>query len=199
MKTPRELSLILPIPMILSLLQRRKTHISIPFKKESEFLHLKFGDMIWVKEDQKLGYKDRFKPIALYKANNTIVHDNKKANLVFWNYKTPEVPAISMQRSLSRITLIVKEVRIQMLQDISKEDAIEEGVIANELGVYWLSDNNSVKIHSTYSPIWTFWSYWDSIYKKLPSSSNPKIITVCFEVKFSNIDIYKQSIGDANQ
>lgn len=197
MKTPKELSIALPIPMILALLQKRKTQLSIPFKKESELLNLKFGDLIWIKEDQKLGYKDRFKSIALYKADNSIVHDNEKANLVYWAYKTHNIPAISMQRSLSRITLIVKEVKTQFIKDISKEDTIEEGVSANELGVYWLDDHNATKVHSTYSPIWTFWSYWDSIYKKLPSSTNPKITTVRFEVKFINIDIYKQSISNA--
>lgn len=91
------------------------------------------GDRLWVRETWCLDYQgDRYH----YKADG---HD---INLYTYEGvlvpgRSPWKPSIHMPRSLSRITLEITNVRVEMVQDISLDDCIAEGVGGNfKLGTY---------------------------------------------------------------
>lgn len=88
------------------------------------------GDRMWVKETFRgaAGYDSQppaqwgNKPVW-YEADGT--PDPK----LWWHLSNRTRPSIFMPRSLSRITLLVTDVRVQRLQEISEADAEAEGMI----------------------------------------------------------------------
>ncbi len=72
------------------------------------------GDRLWVRETHAI-YGDRDQHVIHYRAT----HQNEGSG---WK------PSIHMPRWASRITLEVVSVRVERLQDISRADAIAEGV-----------------------------------------------------------------------
>jgi hypothetical protein len=87
-------------------------------------------------------------------------------------------PSIHMPRWASRLTLIVTDVRVQRLQDISPEDAIAEG--PSPLGV----PNNT----SEYLHIASFANLWDACYGPGSWDANPWVVATTFSAHHCNID-----------
>lgn len=85
-------------------------------------------------------------------------------------------PSIHMPRWASRLTLIVTDVRVQRLQEISIEDAIAEG-ISGEL------DNGHTRVSQ-------FKALWDSLNadRGYGWKANPWIVAISFDVIKANID-----------
>lgn len=84
------------------------------------------GHRLWVRET----FCDDFKPF-IYRASSTSTHYGEEK--IKWK------PSIFMKRISSRITLEITKVRVERLQDISKEDASAEGVACrkcNDRGTY---------------------------------------------------------------
>jgi hypothetical protein len=90
-----------------------------------------------------------------------------------------------MPRALSRLTLIVEEVRVERLQAISREDAIAEGcdspLVGTETphpgpGVYLADERTSFAI------------LWNSINGPTAWGANPWVVAVSFRVVRANID-----------
>lgn len=79
------------------------------------------GDRLWVREST---YEDNFgsESYARYSA------DDKLSNHAWW-YSRETCPSIHMPRSASRILLEVTNVSIERLQDISEDDAFDEGAM----------------------------------------------------------------------
>lgn len=107
-------------------------------------------------------------------------------------------PSIHMPRWASRITLIVTDVRVQRLQDISEADAVAEGVEMESAdppfyyvpGI-WPHSITAVGIeepggrHAARS----FAKFWDSLNaKRAPWDSNPWVVALTFTVHHGNID-----------
>lgn len=119
---------------------------SMQARAENEFVEIVFqslekqcpygqpGDHLWVREtigrrpasflglEATNGVEEAF-----YKADGADVVENKGFNLCPW-WNGPVCVSIHMPRYASRITLEITDVRVERLQDISEEDAIEEGV-----------------------------------------------------------------------
>lgn len=103
-------------------------------------------------------------------------------------------PGMHMPRWASRLTLIVTEVRVQRLQDISREDAIAEGLIqmpsatslAVEMGCDWGFEGDS----RYGSPVSAYAALWDSLnaQRGYGWSANPWIVAYSFTVQRGNID-----------
>jgi hypothetical protein len=81
-----------------------------------------------------------------------------------------KVPSIHMSRWASRITLQLTDVRVERLQDISEEDAKDEGVELHRPGA---------RIGHPYR--YSFAALWDSINLKIaPWSSSPWVWALTF-------------------
>jgi len=105
------------------------------------------GDMLWVRETwATYASRNRWKPSLLhpdepifYKASEEYPHQ------YVWR------PSIFMPRWASRITLEITEVRVERLQEISREDSLAEGVS-------WQDYKQDYK--------WAFAKLWDSLNAK---------------------------------
>lgn len=97
-----------------------------------------------------------------------------RARVVRWK------PSIFMPREFSRITLEVTGVRVEMLQDISHEDAIAEGCA----GYDWVARSPYIDGPHTDGgtlPVEEFRALWDSLNsKRAPWASNPWVWVVEF-------------------
>lgn len=104
-------------------------------------------------------------------------------------------PSIHMPRWASRITLLVTDVRVQRLQDISEADAIAEGIDrALEPADYYgrqrvrfcsLTGDNFVWRHSA---IAAYRDLWQSINGPGSWDENPFVAAYSFDPIFANID-----------
>lgn len=101
-------------------------------------------------------------------------------------------PCIHMPRWGSRLTLTVTEVRVERLQDISRGDAIAEGLVtvphapglAAEMDCNWGFDGDAR--HG--SPISAYSALWESINGPGAWQENPWVAAYTFTVERKNID-----------
>lgn len=94
-------------------------------------------------------------------------------------------PSIFMPRWSSRITLIVDDVRVERLQDITEEDAIAEGAAQYA---------SSTKLSRQFNPDWKgsyregYAELWNEINGAGAWEANPWIVAYTFTVHLGNID-----------
>ncbi|MGQ5289780.1 hypothetical protein ACULN0_10555 [Pectobacterium actinidiae] len=141
----------------------------------------KIGDRLWVREasglqirHDALGGTGEFR---VYRASNPDAIRYKTASGEIAPIKW--VPSIHMPRHASRITLEITDVRVELLNSISEEDAQAEGVESLH-GGYWRH----------YQPEWTqhqlsakssFATLWKSIYGAESWNENPWVWAVSFK------------------
>ena len=89
-------------------------------------------------------------------------------------------PSIHMPRWASRLTLIVEDVRVQRLQDITEADAISEGIPA--------AANSQTIDCDTPRPSDGFRSLWNSIHGPESWDANPWVAAYTFRAIRANID-----------
>jgi hypothetical protein len=119
--------------MVRAILEGRKTQTRRVIKL-SEAMNCPYGlngDRLWVREtwkpDPSFGYPQRTKPSELDHQTNilyraSLPEEHPKATCQKWR------PSIFMPRWASRITLEIKSVRSELVQEISEADAIAEGI-----------------------------------------------------------------------
>lgn len=152
------------------------------------------GDRLWVRESiegEHTLYDSRF----TYKANGDRVRWRNRTD-VGWleSYPRPPIPSIHMPRWASRLTLVVTDVRVQRLQEISEDDAVAEGIerMKSGRGFY----DATVSKGAVRAGIWhhkateSFQSLWDSLNaaRGFGWDRNPWVCAVTFEVHRRNID-----------
>jgi hypothetical protein len=79
------------------------------------------GDRLWVRESVCLDWRES----PVYKADDP---DGNGAREAGYSSEPKYKPSIHMPRWASRITLEISDVRVQRLQEISREDALAEGM-----------------------------------------------------------------------
>jgi hypothetical protein len=128
------------------------------------------GDLLWVRESFALASANhwpdlphRVKPapepfaeVAYFKAS----YD--RATKLRWR------PSIHMPRWASRTTLEIVGVRVEQLCDISEEDAIAEGVDADDRGLAYVTASAA------------FFSLWGAIHGAASVSANPWVWALTF-------------------
>jgi len=101
-------------------------------------------------------------------------------------------PSIHHPRRASRLWLSVTDVRVQRLQDISREDAIAEGLIhvAGVIEPDWWRLPEPLHQGTWLSPVAAYRWLWDSLHTKPGErwEDNPWIVAVSFDVHHGNID-----------
>jgi hypothetical protein len=90
------------------------------------------------------------------------------------------VPAIHMPRWCSRLTLVVADVKVERLQDISEADAKAEGVDAISMA--------DVRRQAAWSARGDFAQLWNNINGPNAWDENPYVVAVSFDVTKANID-----------
>lgn len=111
------------------------TDLKINNSVQVKFPYGQFGDHLWVRETWQ-GYRqtnieyDEWEEMKTPKDRHEDCYSPVyKADNKFFPEKW--FPSIYMPREFSRIDLLIKDIRVERLQDISEEDAIAEGVSDN--------------------------------------------------------------------
>lgn len=120
------------------------------------------GDVLWVRETftEVPGIK------FLYKANPE--HQSMK-----WK------PSIFMPKEACRIFLRIKSIRVERLQDISREESRSEGIELDLVSVTKFKDY--INKSTTYNEKISFYSLWEMINGKKSLESNPFVFVYEFE------------------
>jgi hypothetical protein len=107
------------------------------------------GDRLWVRETW---HNQAPETLVRYKASGDDLHELKK-----WK------PSIHMPRWASRITLEVKSVRVERVQDISEADARAEGIVGgmSESGSSGWGNNEGMP--EVYKAKWGFKALWNTM------------------------------------
>jgi hypothetical protein len=140
------------------------------------------GDRLWVREtwshtgDHVFSVSEARMAISgypIYQADDNPDFPHAK----FW-------PSIHMPREFSRMTLVVTGVNVERLQDISREDAIAEGL-------EWVAPTFGVTgIASTWNgdPRESYFALWDHINGAGAAAKNPWVSVYTYTVHHCNID-----------
>ena len=154
-----------------------------------EEIRYRVGDRIWVRESWSGDYVFRDTPP---KSRNSFVADGHPylretiwywadGNPENWDYEKPR-PSIHMPRWASRLTLIVTDVRVQRLQDISEEDARAEGAL-----LPW-SGSPGTACDDTRTACSEFRALWNILHGPDAWHTNPWVTAITFTVHHGNID-----------
>lgn len=142
------------------------------------------GDRLYVREAHYLTDDDDYERVV-YAAEDadvaehlaTISHLEGSHPTVNWSRHKRRRPPMHMPRWASRITLIVTDVRVQRLQEISSTDAVAEGVRSR------LPDNGIA--------VAEFMDLWNGINGERPGchwQDNPWVAAYTFRPNLGNID-----------
>ena len=142
------------------------------------------GTRLWVRETWGMSYvdvaKDRphviggtwgsqahldRKPCVVFRADGDEMPDDSPYETARWS------PSIHMPRWASRITLEIESVRVERLQEISREDAIAEG---------WDPQWRSNEIVDEFRPLLWYGNLWCSINGPGSWDSNPWVWVIQF-------------------
>lgn len=149
------------------------------------------GDRLWVKETYRFEARwDDARPSEV-RVGSPVYPETAPYE------PTPECagicrPSIFMPRWASRLTLIVTDVRVERLQEISEDDAIAEGISFDTIPDGLIPGGHTSFGFPGYSGFPTavsaYQSLWDSINGAGAWEANPWVVAVSFQVEQRNID-----------
>lgn len=173
------------------------------------------GDRIYVREairavDDQDTYDFQIEYIADGDRYKVAEHDDRSSDAYgkWWNllaYRSDDpdltggkiVPPMHMPRWASRITLIVEDVKVERLQDISEEDAIAEGVVkakvpfeydVGDIDQDWYAVPGFDDPGTGISAVDMYATLWNGINGEGSWQSNPWIVAYSFRRIMGNID-----------
>jgi hypothetical protein len=146
------------------------------------------GDRLWVKETWRTLQKvDCLKPIHLAEDRSKVTYEADPENRnPLWAFGKQRV-SIHMPRWASRLTLLVTEVRVERLNDISEADAIDEGALTVDLPTQGAPTEQG-RPPLGQPPSQRFRHLWNSINGPDAWAANPWVVAVSFTVHARNID-----------
>lgn len=187
-----------PAPMVRALLDRRKTQARrvlnvSPDDDPNTWISAGFsiarwapGSRLWVREAFAVHHlaMERIYPKGeghpwgspIYKATFSAMLDPRCEGFTGW--RSP----ITMPRWASRITLIVEDVRVERLQDISEADARAEGIRRNPHGSgdQWMDYPEGSSASGWRSPRDSYRTIWNATNPNHPWESNPWVSVTTF-------------------
>lgn len=167
-------------PMVLALLDRRKTQTrrlaSSPLAKCQP------GDRLWVRERTMVQVVEAMPEIGIrYDADGT------DRIVAFPADRMKQIPvpgkrlSMGCYREASRLTLVVTDVRLQRLHQISPDDAYDEGAPER-------SGFPDFHQHGQQTYVHWYRNLWDELHGLGAWGQNPEVVALTFTVHFSNID-----------
>lgn len=156
------------------------------------------GDRLWVRETWSGEHE--FHDIKPSERKSFVAGEGVpyfRENVWFWADGNPDFgdwerprPAIHMPRWASRITLIVTDVRVERLQDISEEDAFAEGAYRGKASGRFADNYVAMAIAGDWFATARAWyrNLWDRINGAGAWDKNPWVIAYTFRVIKQNID-----------
>lgn len=153
----------------------------------SYLLRYAIGDRLWVREAHALV------PSSAYRMSEGVVQVIDPSDRYYacvyregWDRSAPHWrPSIHMPRWASRLTLIVADVRVQRLQDISEADAVGEGCRCDSDG--WC-DYQMPATQSCETARNSFRTLWNSLHGHEAWNANPWVAAISFRTIHANID-----------
>lgn len=157
------------------------------------------GDRLWVREAHALV------PSSAYRMSDGVAQAIDPADAyracVYregWERCAPRWrTSIHMPRWASRLTLVVTDVRVQRLQDITEADAVAEGAEVAK-GTHGIDGGVMVRTENPYvcaTPGLWYRSLWNSIHGPDAWDRNPWVEAITFETHRCNIDQMGESHG----
>lgn len=130
------------------------------------------GDRLWVRETFMGWYREGvFSHVAAYKADGYQAEQDER-----WT------PSIHMPRSASRINLEITNIKVERLNDISEQDAKDEGIVGGLISrtgsAGWGSNEGMPDI---YKSKWKFAELWESINGVGSWDENPWVWVIEFK------------------
>lgn len=148
-------------------------------------LSAKASDRLWVREAWRADDYAKDDPErTIYRADIPSDVLDAGKGIIKWK------PGIHLPRIRSRLTLVVTDVRVQRLQDISRDDVIAEGI--TERDGYPITEC----VAGWHEP---FAQLWDSVNGAGAWETNPWICAITFEVIRANIDSLPSPSPEASQ
>lgn len=185
--------IIFSAPMVLALLEGRKTmtrRLAWRFsdvndnhtKTATSWQKVKPGDRLWVRESLQ-----RFDRETQYVATMTGVVAGpgiaRHSERALWEWGKSSLPSIHMPRWASRLTLTVTATKVEGLQEITREEAIAEGVENYGGERDWrVGDCEGT------DPVAAFSALWWSLHGIGAWNENPEVVALTFRVTRANID-----------
>lgn len=150
------------------------------------FVPCAVGDRLYVREHWKVGPAYDDLPPRDLGGEECILYLADKSEQK-WGWDHPQAygrhrQAMHMPRWASRLTLIVTDVRVQRLQEISTDDAIEEGI-----SLPWVAGGTLAMMAQGIAKD-GFKSLWNSINGPEAWDANPWVAAYSFRVIRANID-----------
>lgn len=158
---------------------------TIETKRPTRWQSVQPGDRLWVRESgielgnavdeqrdrdgyQSCGYRYAADGQHVYLPGMVEAHDHERSR-----------NAIHMPRWASRLTLIVEAARMEPLHNITKADAISEG-----MAMPWLLPCGALSS----DPRQDFADLWGTLHGPEAWDANPEVVVVAFSVVLQNID-----------
>lgn len=146
------------------------------------------GDRLWVKETWRTWRDfDDIRPNTLPAVEAPVFYEADRDNC---DRHGKARVSIHMPRWASRLTLTVTDVRVERLQDISRDDAIAEG-LTHKAGVIepdWWMLPEPLHQGRWLSPVAAYRFLWNEINGPGAWDANPWVVAVSFDVREGNID-----------
>jgi len=146
------------------------------------------GDRLYVRENHALVPSSAYRMSeGVQQTINPADRDQAAIYAAGWDRSKPRWrPSIHMPRWASRLTLLVTDVRVERLNEMSPADAIAEGI--QDLRTPEHSDFGIPGLVNAQHPVRAFWLLWDSIHGEGAWLRNPWVVAVSFSVHTRNID-----------
>jgi hypothetical protein len=144
------------------------------------------GDRLWVRETWSVPHAYDGLPPNLIQEHARLISKEYRIHYAATEERGGLLwrPSIHMPRWASRITLEITNIKVERLQDLSEEDAINEGIEPHADSSWKDYGQIDRGWRSFSSPVESFRTLWDSIYAKDPVkcwSANPWVWAIEFK------------------
>lgn len=156
------------------------------------------GDRLWVKETWRTNYGLDFYDDDLGRCPKPTDMDPATTAIEYLADGERELGgktrvSLFMRRWMSRLTLVVTDVRIERLNDCTEEDALAEGVVEDDDGRGFMvpgveHPNKDFPNLSRATAVGMYAALWDTINGSGEWLGNPWVVAISFDVEQRNID-----------